>query len=256
MADLLSLQQAMAGFVLTGEDKGAALGGSIRADGLPALGRMQIYRNNFLESLCASLMDIFPVATVFVGKEFMAQALKVFVQAAPPEAAVLHLYGRGFFDFLRQFEPAQSVPYVADLAALEWATHELMLVDDAVTPPPLEACLQAAAVGALRLAETVRVIESRFPIFDLWLAGTGQIPPEEVDMDKGGEVILVALRDGQVLYEPLEGPLAALAGVLCNGWPVPGDMQAHIPALTDRRALAILEKGNNVGKDTEISGNP
>jgi len=42
---------------------------------------------------------------------------------ASARAAALAEYGDGFADFLAGFAPAQSLPYLADVARLEWAIN-------------------------------------------------------------------------------------------------------------------------------------
>jgi len=245
MADLKQLQQHMADFVRSYDNASSVLTDDIVSDGISAAQRMQIYRNNFFESVSGALLDVFPVSVAFVGDVFLRQSLKAFALALPPTAPILHAYGSGFPDFLRSFEPAAGVPYLADLADLEWQTHELMLVDEKEGEFDVTLCTEAASKDELRLSSNVRFISSDYPVFDLWLAATGQISADDVDMEKGGQAILIMLRDGQISYEPMESEVAALSRVLSLGRPVPQDLVGQIPQLIERSALAIIKKELN-----------
>ena len=55
----------------------------------------------------------------FVGKgRAMARE---FVRAHPPSSPLLFLYGQEFPAFMETFEPARSIPYLADVARIERA---------------------------------------------------------------------------------------------------------------------------------------
>lgn len=242
MVDLMTLQQHMADFVRSYGNAPSVLTDDIVSDGISAAQRMQIYRNNFFESVSGSLLDVFPVSVAVVGDVFLRQCLKAFALSAPPAAPILHAYGAGFPEFLRSFEPAAAVPYLADLAELEWRTHELMLVDETEGATDARLCAEAASRNELRLSSNVRFISSDYPVFDLWLAATGQISADDVDMEKEGQAILIMLREGQISYEPMESDVAALSRVLSLGRPVPQDLVGQIPQLIERGALAIIKK--------------
>ncbi len=242
MADWSTLQQHMGEFVMSHDQAPHGLSDEVVSDEIPAFNRLQIYRNNFFESLSGTLMEVFPVSAAFVGDDFLRQSLKAFVMASPPVQPVLHLYGGGFPTFLRGFGPAQSVPYLADLAEMEWLTHEVMLVDEKAAELEEQAYLKAVDQSRLTLAENAKFVQSDYPIFDLWLAATDQLSPDDVDMENGGQAILIVLREGQVSYEPVEGGIAALSRVLSLGQPVPPNLFGHIRHLADRGALATHKK--------------
>ncbi len=83
--------------------------------------RFAIHRNNVVSSLIDALADTFPVAQRLVGIEFFRAMTSIFVRLSPPRSSVLALYGQALPDFIDRFEPARSVPYLADVARLEYA---------------------------------------------------------------------------------------------------------------------------------------
>ncbi len=242
VAEWSILQRQIGALVVSYDQTPHALTGQVVSDEITAANRLQIYRNNFFESLSGALLEIFPVSVAFVGDVFLRQSLKAFIAESPPEQPVLHLYGEGFPAFLRGFEPAQGVPYLADLAEMEWLTHEVMLVDEIVVERDEAACRKAAHEHCLALAESARFIQSEYPIFDLWLAATDQMSPDDVTMENGGQAILIVLREGQIRYEPVESDIAALSRVLSLGQPVPPKLFSYIRHLAERGALATHKK--------------
>jgi hypothetical protein len=93
---------------------------------LDAAARVAIYRNNVLGNLTGALRLTFPAVERLVGAAFFAAAAARFIAATPPASADLYEYGAAFPAFLAAFAPAQGVPYLADVARLEWAVNHAL----------------------------------------------------------------------------------------------------------------------------------
>ena len=89
------------------------------------LTRLQVYRNNVFVSLIDALEEIFPVTKEVVGSDFFRAVARLFVADHPPTSPVLSQYGDRFPRFLRNFPPAQALPYLADLADFEYQRLQL-----------------------------------------------------------------------------------------------------------------------------------
>lgn len=87
--------------------------------------RLNIYRNNVFVSLMNALGDIFPVCKQVVGDDFFNAMARQFVERHPPSSPVLTYYGDEFSEFVAHFFPAQSLPYLAELCALEYRLLQL-----------------------------------------------------------------------------------------------------------------------------------
>jgi hypothetical protein len=120
MLALRDYQRAIAAALLSG-DTGAA---AVMIDGRrPPLDRLRIHRHTMLTALANALALTYPAIEALVGAEFFAQAARIFIQAEPPRAALLSLYGDAFPDFLARHEPVRKLPYLADVARLEWTVE-------------------------------------------------------------------------------------------------------------------------------------
>ena len=86
--------------------------------------RFAIYRNNVAVGLRDSLAATYPVVASLVGEAFFAEMARAFVAAEPPMSPILIEYGGGFADFIDRFRPADDLPYLSDVARLEWAWQE------------------------------------------------------------------------------------------------------------------------------------
>ena len=148
--------------------------------------RYAVYRNNVASSLIGALADTYPVVYELVGDDFFRAMARGFVCAQPPRSAVLAEYGGDFADFIERWAPAASLPYLADVARLEWLRVRAYGAPDA---EPLSANRLAAALARPDLLPQLPlvphpatgVLVSRHAVVSLWAAHQGALAFEEVD---------------------------------------------------------------------------
>lgn len=128
MPALRELQHAVYRSLMERDDGDAAA--HIRADGLAAADRLSIYRNTFYGTLTNALRLSFPAVHRLVGADFFEASAQKFVEGEPPRGAYLDEYGGGFPSFLAQFPAARSLPYLPDVAQLEWAVSRALHAPD------------------------------------------------------------------------------------------------------------------------------
>jgi hypothetical protein len=180
--------------------------------------RLAVYRNNIVSSLIDALADTFPVVQQLVGEEFFRAMAGVFVRQSLPRSKVLALYGQDFPQFVAQFEPAQSLPYLADVARLEAARVKAYNSADA-EPVSSEAVGLALSLGThgdhtvdLRLVchPSVCALASLHAVVSLWAAHQveGEVQPVNVD---AGECAVIVREGLNVLV--LRAPYGAASFV-------------------------------------------
>jgi hypothetical protein len=140
--------------------------------------RFAVYRNNVASSLVDALADTFPVLQALVGEEFFRAMARLFVQAAPPDSPILAQYGAGLADFVAGFAPALSLPYLADMARLEYARVQAYHAADAepVSQPVLAAAMalpERVAQLRVQLRPSARVLRSEWAVLSLWAEHQG-----------------------------------------------------------------------------------
>lgn len=94
-------------------------------NGIPSFRRLQVYQNNILASLTESLQAVYPIVERLVGEEFFRYMSEEYIVLNPSRSGDLHAYGKNFPEFLSHFAPAQTVPYLPEVAQLEWGYHEV-----------------------------------------------------------------------------------------------------------------------------------
>lgn len=162
--------------------------------GQSAARRFAVYRNNVYAGLIDALASRFPATAKLVGDAFFRAMARDYVAASPPRSAVLLHYGADFADFVSSFPPAAAVPYLADVARLEWAWHRAYHAADA-TPLSQEAL---AALGAnaeavtFALHPSLGLVRSSYPLVTIWELALrdGEDEPARLPADREDALVL------------------------------------------------------------------
>lgn len=181
---------------------------------------LAVYRNNYRVGLIDTLAFIYPVCRQLVGEDFFSGLARAFIGGHPSHSGNLHLYGAGFGDFIAGFEHARELPYLADVARLEWRVHRAYYAADAA--PVDSAALVAFPQqrwGELRLRPLpdVAALLSRWPAASIWLAHQRQPVELDVDLHRQPEATLVYRLQGRVQVEIVGPGLAALLQAFLDG---------------------------------------
>lgn len=159
----------------------------------PQTKRFDVYRNNLVVGVVKTLRDTFPAVEALVGEEFFAALARAYLDVSPPTSPLLFEYGKDFGRFLDGFPPTESVPYLGDVARLEFARLQAYHAMDA---DPLEIGFLATfahdEINQVHLIAhpAVHVIRSRFPVASLWAASIGFMASDDVDMGKSEDVLI------------------------------------------------------------------
>jgi hypothetical protein len=135
--------------------------------------RFRVYRNNVISGLVNALGDRFPVSKRLVGDAFFDTMARVYVGMNLPRSPLLFRYGDSFPSFIAEFEPADPVPFLADLAHFEFLRGEAFHAADASAVPA--AMLKQLSADALQrtsllLHPSVRLLCSTHPVVTIWRA--------------------------------------------------------------------------------------
>lgn len=165
----------------------------------PAEGGLRHYRESALAGWHQALAAAFPIVQRLVGPAFFREACDRYADAHPSTRGDLHAYGKDLAAFLAAYEPARVLPYLADMARLEWALHEAAFAADA---PPFDfASLARVPVEAqgrivLRPHPAARTMETVWPLEAWWRANQPDrdgTPPGDALPGRG---VLVARGEG------------------------------------------------------------
>lgn len=214
MSGLLAFQRVL----------GRALSGAEGADilGADAARRIAVHRTTIESGLALALANVFPAVRRVIGAPTFALLAADFIATAPPRRPVLATYGRDFPSFISTRPIGPSLPYLEDLARLEWLRQESYLAADAEV---LDASrLNAADSDALSAVElplhpATQVISSPFPVHKIWRLNQPDVEDKDipaVDM-KIGESVIVTRPRNEVVTRAVDLADATLVRALGDG---------------------------------------
>ena len=215
------LAERLSGFATALLDPAAAIpAGLVGPDREPSTKRFAVYRNNVVVSLIEALQASFPAVCRIVGEEFFQAMARAYAVLEPPVSPILLDYGAGFPDFIAQFEPAQSLPYLPDVARIERAWTEAYHAPDA-TPVPAETLReipsgQVAGV-CLQVHPSLRIVRSQFSALAIWRMNVDDGVPGPVDFDSSGEDVLVVRPQAEVEVRSMPPGGAEFVAALATG---------------------------------------
>lgn len=214
--------------------------GLVNPDGTTASKRFDVYRNNVAVSLSDALEAAFPVVRKLVGDAFFRAMAGVYLRKHPPTSPLMMFYGEAMPQFLSRFQPAQSLPYLPDIARVELAMRHAYHAEDAA---PVDAqALAALAPDALmstrlQIAPAVQTVVSNYPIHAIYLANTQLDAPKPV-MQAESLLITRAGFDPQI--HPINAAGAGCIAALQDGAPLGQAMAAADETLDLGAVLGLL----------------
>ena len=114
--------------------------------------RIGIYRRTIATNYRNALGATYPVVRRLVGTPFFDAAVDAYVEAHPSRSGDLNEYGATFGEFLGGYEPASDLPYLPDVARLEWAIDEANRAADSLASPD-DVLRELAAVAGGTIAD-------------------------------------------------------------------------------------------------------
>ena len=156
--------------------------------------RFAIYRNNRIAALAEALSATYAATQRLVGERFFGSLAHAFINAHPPRTPVLHEYGAEFPGFIDSFEAASSLPYLADVARIEWAW---MRAYHAADCEPLGTnCLfghkdEDVEGLVFALHPSASLIRSAHPAATIWQMNTDGGTPGSIESWHGENVLVV-----------------------------------------------------------------
>ncbi len=201
------------------------IAGRIVGAGIAPERRLGVYRNTVLASLARVLEGCFPATRRRLGPERFAGLARDFIRAEPPARPQLTAYGAAFAGFLDRSVEDRALPWLGDVARLEWAREEAYYAADA---KPL-ALTTLASIPVERYAElcfevhpSLRLVRSAGPVYSLWRAALDDLAEVSARADSSGraEQVLVVRPELTVTTRPIAIADLLLMEALADGLPL------------------------------------
>ena len=175
---------------------------------------IQIYRNNFIISLSDILDAVYPCVKAVVGEACFCQLARQHVLTRPLEQGDVSHYGGGFADTINnQPTVSEAVPYLADLASLEWYIDRAAHAPAINRPFPFHKLQQLSEASFPRLRLEVPAptfcLDSDYPVATLWQMITDN-KIEAIDLSQPESAVIQHRRDRMLVLNTCRGATALI----------------------------------------------
>jgi len=135
--------------------------------------QLDIYRNNRRVTLIKTLCNMYSVCEALVGHRFFWQMSREYVNTHPSTSPTLQDYGETFHPFIATFPPAAPLPYLPDVARLEWIIHRTTIGVNATSLEPdslTKVKPEQYEQLVLPLIDNSTLFYSPYPVDKIWIA--------------------------------------------------------------------------------------
>lgn len=151
----------------------------------PADAGMRAYSANVWGNWTGALAGAYPIVRKIVGEAFFEVLAREYARAHASVSGDLNEYGARLADFVAKYPDTLDLPYLPDVARVEWLAHRAYYAAD-------RPAFDASQIDALRLAPGCALLESPWPLARIWQVHQDDYPGEvAVDLNGGAQRILV-----------------------------------------------------------------
>ena len=177
-------------------------------EGLTSVDHFTIYKGSITASLNRALREIYPVCNRLTGDNFFNAMGKEFMRVTPSRSADLANYGENFPEFLADFKHAADLPYLPDVARLEWAWHRAFhAADETGFDTGKLAAVQDNDKGQIvfKLPLSASLISSEYPVHHIWKVNQDDYPGDQtVNIDEGAVDLIIWRKGYDMHIDPLD----------------------------------------------------
>lgn len=138
---------------------------------LSAKEHLAIYQSSIKGALQKALREIYSVCHKLVGDDFFIMIMNGYIGHNKSHSSNLAGYGEHLPDFIAGFIPAKSLPYLADVARMEWAWHTLYEAPKSkgMDFEKLASCYSTAGEKIIfKLPPGSTLLDSAYPVHQIW----------------------------------------------------------------------------------------
>ena len=228
MPDLAAFQRDFAAGLLMDGDPAPSIRSQVFA----------VYRNTTARGAVEALRAAFPTVDMLVGEEMFTAVALDYRRQHPPASPVLSDYGEDLPAYLSRQPWTCELPYLADVARLDWLWLQSFLAPDAIAAPR-----QAAGGTGIALHPATRFAWLATPAMTIWLAHRGPLAESGLEPDWTDEGALFTRPGDSVRAQLIDAELHHLLIACSAPAPVASVAAAAAEAFPDANVPELLRRG-------------
>lgn len=153
---------------------------------------LAVYRGNAFGNWSQALAGAYPIVRKIVGEEFFEGLAREYARAYPSASGDLNEYGGELAEFVAAFPHTQDLPYLPDVARMEWLAHRAYYAANAAPFDLTKISNSNPEALRFRLVPACALLASDWPLARIWTVHQDDYEGEiDVDLGSGLDRILV-----------------------------------------------------------------
>lgn len=143
--------------------------------------RLAIYSDAYFSRIAEALRTDFEATYQTLGEETFFELVSAYIKEFPSTSTSIEEVGAKFPDFIRKLDPGIGLPYLSELAQIEWALIEAFYADDLLpfNPNSLNTIPHSSwNMVKLIMDPSIRLIETSWPVHIIWESRKSSVIPE------------------------------------------------------------------------------
>ena len=198
--------------------------------GLSGARRLGIYQHGVAIGFRDALGGVFEVIKKLVGDDYFAHVAESYIQTHPSTSGNVHDFGENFPEYLETFQGLETLPYLPDVARLEWAYHSAF-------HSPMGEMLNISKLAqvpesqqnqlTLLLSPACYLLRSNFPVLRIWQvnqeaaynddSSANSNGDDSVDLNEGGVELAIVREGKQIAFHSLNPGAFAMLSAIAAG---------------------------------------
>lgn len=191
----------------------------VAGNGLSAEARLRIYRHRSEDVHTDALRTTFPAVLALVGDAFFVNIAHGYRRVHPSRSGNLQGFGIDFADHLAALPETRTLPYLPDVARLEWLRQEAALAAAEVPKPSVAfdgGTAPRDTIPYVALQPSVRLLASPHAVLTIWRHAMS--PTEDRPVSPAcGENVVLWREGGEVAMAELDAASFACTCTLARG---------------------------------------
>jgi uncharacterized protein len=153
---------------------------------------MAVYRGNVFGNWSQALSSAYPIVRKIVGEQFFEGLARAYARGYASASGDLNEYGAQLAEFVATWPHTQDLPYLADVARMEWLAHRAYYAADSVPFDFTKISDSRPEALTLRLAPSCALLAAEWPLGRIWMVHQDDYEGEiAVNLNAGPDRILV-----------------------------------------------------------------
>lgn len=211
--------------------------------GVSGTERLEVYAGGYGARIRESLVEVYEAVHAALGDESFDGVCRAYADRHVSNDYNLNHAGLGFAEFLKSCAVMKHAPFLADLAAFEWAIWETFHARQDFAPPRTPSDLAGIPAedwerSVILFARPGFIFDSSWPVLDLWKTRRDSEASAGVLLENNPQSIFVTRKEDQVRCEILTPDQRRLVAGLLSGRTL-GNVCEELAEVSDHEELPI-----------------